>query len=200
MNRFFTLTSVEPTQTDLTTWATTVFAQWNASGRIGDLMSFDFHLHKVEATCLTSPTAAQAIVTGDGAAGVGSVAVPNGVALVISFKIGRRYRGGHPRVYIPAMPQAALSGPNAWSTSTISAVKAAWIAFMNDVTSMAPAGVGSVTLINVSYFAGFHNVTFPSGRIRPVPTPRPVPVTDAIVGYSVNPKPASQRRRNLQSA
>jgi hypothetical protein len=63
----------------------------------------------------------------------------------------------------------------------------------------APTALTPAFQVNVSYFSGFTNVTFPSGRIRPVPKLRSVPLVDTVTSWSTNPNVASQRRRNLQS-
>jgi hypothetical protein len=74
-----------------------------------------------------------------------------------------------------------------------------YISFNSTIITSPPAGMGVMLPVNVSYFQGFHNFTFPSGRVKAIPTVRPVPVVDLINNFSVNPHVGSQRRRNLQS-
>lgn len=156
-------------------------------------------LLSIVGTDLTSASSPQA-VNSTASAGTG-VSAPNpaGVAMVMKFKINRRYRGGHPRFYLVGTSQADTSTPETWSAAAITAKLNAFNAFLAACVAAPPAAVATLTQVNVSYFQGFQNRTFPSGRIRPVPTARGIPLVDTVVSVSVNPKIASQRRRNQQS-
>jgi hypothetical protein len=121
--------------------------------------------------------------------------------MVISFHTARRYRGGHPRIYVAGVPASNLATPQTWGSGGLSVQLSAWEYFIAQFALAVPAAAGPATHVNVSYYQGFTNTTFPSGRIRPVPKLRSGgPIQDFITGYSVNPKVASQRRRNLQNA
>jgi hypothetical protein len=119
--------------------------------------------------------------------------------VVIKFKIARRYRGGHPRFYLAGGMATDVTAQNTWTPAYQSAVAAAWVAFINACVLAPPASLGVLAQVNVSYFSGFVNKTFPSMRTHPVPVLRAVPLQDTVLGASTNPKVASQRRRNLQS-
>jgi hypothetical protein len=93
---------------------------------------------------------------------------------------------------------ATLDGLN-YNAADITEWKADADAWLAACITGAPVAVGTVTPVNVSFFSGFTNKTFPSGRTRPVPTPRVTPLIDPIIGSDVNPKVATQRRRNQQS-
>lgn len=152
-------------------------------------------------TDLTSASSAQVVSSTGFTGGASASQLPAGVCMVIKKKIARRYRGGHPRVYLPGMAEASLSTPILWNPTSAANVLAAYVTWMAACTANTnPAAIGAITEVNVSYFQSFTNKTFPSGRTHPVPTPRVNPLVDAVTGHAVNPIPASQRRRNRQSA
>lgn len=84
-----------------------------------------------------------------------------------------------------------------WSAGFQSSLASNFAAFIAACVLAPPASMGTVTHVNVSYFDGFTNKTFPSGRVKPVPTLRATPLVDTVLAYTANPKVASQRRRNL---
>lgn len=47
--------------------------------------------------------------------------LPNSVACCISFVIQDRYRGGHPRMYLPAADQTDIINGNTWEPTTLGA-------------------------------------------------------------------------------
>ncbi len=119
---------------------------------------------------------------------------------IVQCKIGRRYRGGHPRVYLAAGTTSDLTTEQQWSAAFQTAVVNGWTAFMTHVQGRVNTAYGlsgTVPQCNVSYYQGFHNVTYPSGRTYPRPTLRVTPVVDDVIGYSINAHVGSQRRRNL---
>lgn len=196
-NRIFFQYSGALSTTDATTVLTTIRNAWNtnlAGALVSGQSATSFTL-----TDLSNPSAPQVVNSTASAGTNAGTALPAGVALVTKFKLARRYRGGHPRVYIVGFTTANVATVETWSAALISAWTADWQAFINACVLAPPAAVGTLIHVNVSYFSGFTNVTFPSGRIRPRPTLRVTPIVDAVIGYSVNPKIASQRRRNQQS-
>jgi hypothetical protein len=196
---FFSFAGAGPTVTDLNTWLTTVSAAW------GTNMSPQQHtsctLTSLEATDLTSSNGAQTTLTASHAGtltGTGT-APAAGIAVVIKFRISRRYRGGHPRFYMPGPSMGNLADSEHWTSAYATAIATAFAGFVTAAVTGPPANLGAMSHSNISYFLGFHNVTFPSGRQRAVPTLRALPVNDTVVSYAVNPIIASQRRRNQQS-
>lgn len=182
--------------TDLTTIVNTIISAWNTNMKPITLPTYS--LSSVEATDLSSPTSPQ-VTVGSGAAGTGGGTALGGMtAIVVQFKIARRYRGGHPRIYLPGPIVSGLASPEAWTGAYVSSVQTPVTAFFSAVVTSPPAAVGTLTLCNVSYFAGFTNKTFPSGRTHPVPTPRALPVVDTVTSAVVSNKPGTQRRRMLR--
>jgi hypothetical protein len=187
-----------PAVADLNTLGATIATAWGTN--LSSAMSTAGALIGVALTDLTSATGAQTQVSTSKIGTGGAVSLPNGTAAVIRFKIARRYRGGHPRFYFPFPPQAQEGAGPGWLSTYVSSLAASFLAFITAVETTPPVALGALTHVNVSYFSGFTNKSFPSGRTHPVPTLRATPLQDLVVSYSVNPNYGSQRRRNLQSA
>lgn len=194
---FFQYTGAGPTIADLNTLGGTINTAWNTNLRAS--FTTNVTLQSLVLTDLTSNTTPQTVVA-SGSAGTNANPIgPASLALIVKFKINRRYRGGHPRFYEMGVPPVNLATAQTWTAGTISSAATNFAAFIAACVLAPPASIGTLTHSNVSYFSGFTNKTFPSGRVHPVPTVRVTPVVDPIVSYSVNGKVGSQRRRDLQS-
>lgn len=166
-------------QADMVTFATTVIDAF-----VNDLLP---HLHTgvhtsdVVATDLTSSTAPEATVINvqnGGAIGTGMAA---NTATVISHKIARRYRGGHPRTYLVGMETGNMTNFQQWAGAWLATIETAWNAFVTDCESGVPASLGTITPVSVSYRSGG--------------VARVAPVIDVITASAVQGRVCSQRRR-----
>jgi len=197
INRFFIqYTGTAPTDLQLDTFSAAVGTAWNTD--LAPFFKSTYALVEVETTDLSSSTAARGasnpLVTGSRAGGELSA----GAAVVIQLHVARRYRGGHPRLYLMAFTQTDLATTSSWLTASVNALESAYASFIAAVVSAPWTGATLTEQVNVSYFEGFTNHTYPSGRVRAIPTLRGTPVVDTITLATVNPRPASQRRRNQQ--
>jgi hypothetical protein len=104
-------------------------------------------------------------------------------AVCVSWEILRRYRGGHPRSYLPLGTGSTLEGTSTinWQASFIANVQANCISFMNAVNAYSGPNIGQCSLVNVSYY---------SGNAR-----RVTPVIDVIQTAIARTRVCSQRRR-----
>lgn len=198
-NRVFMQYSGTLSLVDLGTLLANASTGWSTN--MSPLLSTSFSVLGFTGTDLSTPSSPQAVnntVLTGAVAGSPSEAA---IAAIIKLKIARRYRGGHPRFYLPGVPVAnyATGSVNQWSSTFLNSLAAAFSAFIARAVLTPPAAVGTLIQVNVSYFSGFTNKTFPSQRIRPVPTLRGAPIVDAVISYTVNPRIGSQRRRNQQS-
>jgi hypothetical protein len=190
---FFHYTGSAPTDTLLDAFTSAVIGSWETD--IEPLVTPAVTLTAVEAEDLTSATGA---VGATGSAGVGTRAggvLPANAAVCISLGIARRYRGGHPRVYLPAGSDTDLANRAEWLTASQTAFQTGFSDFVTAVEGEGWAGAGTVTLCNVSYYTGFTNHLYPSGRERAIPNLRGTPLVDTIETIGVNPLVCSQRRR-----
>jgi hypothetical protein len=183
-------------ETNLTNLAAAAGAAWTT--HIKPLVSNSLTLESYTITDLTSDVGVEVNYPIGSTGSVGGETLPAATAMVIQSKILRRYRGGHPRLYMPGLLTADTSTAQTWSSAAIAAWEAAWNAYIAEILLDAPGGLSIGTFQNVSYYQGFTNFLEPSGRYRVIPTVRVAPVTDAILSYSINPNVGSQRRRNLQ--
>lgn len=195
---FFQYAGAGPNATDLTTLAGTISAAWNTN--MVPQTNASLTLTQIMLTDLASNVGQQVPVTVSRVGTLLGNALPDGTAMVIKFKVARRYRGGHPRFYLAGRVQGDLATLNSWVTGTATTVAAAFQSFITACEATPPTNIGTMTHVNVSYFAGFTATQFPTGRFRNIPKQRTSPVVDAVTAYSVNGLVASQRRRNSQSA
>lgn len=121
-----------------------------------------------------------------------------GTAVLLSGPIARRYRGGKPRTYWPFGTADDLLSANQWSTSAQSDFINALSAYEADFDGQSSGGCTIGQLVSVSYYEGFTSVLNPiTGRTKDVAKLRVGgPVVDILTSIAVNPRPASQRRRN----
>lgn len=181
-------------QADSDAWLATMSAAWGT--RIATpqtVTGCDMYLATL--TDLSSSSAPQSVLGTVRAGANGADPLPNGTALIIKKKIARRYRGGHPKFYLPGQRVANVTADQ-FAAGFLTTMLTAYGNFISDVLTGVPVAAAPAFEVNVSYFSGFHNVTFPSGRQRAVPTPRGTPVVDLVLAHSANPTVASQRRRN----
>lgn len=123
--------------------------------------------------------------------------LPGGTAVVVSYAINRRYRGGKPRNYLPWGVANDLSGRQQWATSFLTDVGSAVTTLTSDFSGMSEDGTTVGDHVNVSYYQGFTVEGGTGGkRAKNVSTPRATPLVNAITGNTVVSYPGSQRRRN----
>lgn len=199
VNRIFMeYSGTPPTNLDLDSLAAACCIAWGSF--ISPMQSPAYVLESCSIEDLSSSlaaTGAHAVAT-TGTRGGG--ALPNDVCGVMQNRIQRRYRGGHCRTYLAVGTLTDLANNNTWNAGFIAAMVTAWEDFIAAVSGDVWLAGGTLFQVNVSYFSGFTNVLYPSGRYRAVPTRRVLPLLDGISSYSLNPHLGSQRRRNQQSS
>lgn len=184
-----------PTSTALNVYSNDIGTQWGVV--MAPLHGLGVTLTQVNVADLTSPNAGfgQAVVSHQGTR-VGG-ALPGATALLINYKVNRRYRGGKPRSYLPAGVLTDVNNAQQWVPAFVTSAGNAWTTFLQHITStIAPAGVTSLKQVNVSLYQGFHTFVDSSGRSHSIPTYRDVAQVDDILASNVNPNFGSQRRRN----
>ncbi len=195
---FFAYTGPAPTNAQMATLATAVRTAWAAN--VEAICGAQVNLHQVECIDLSSATGAigndVTVATGTRA----GTTLAAGTAVLINYAIARRYRGGKPRSYVPYLMAADLTDAQDWTGAAVTAVNTQWGAFITAIKAAPWAGATITNQVNVSYYLGFASVQNPvTLRWKNLSKPRVAPVVDVITSFSTNPKPASQRRRNLHS-
>ncbi len=195
-NRLFFQYGGSLSAADAQTWVNTIASAWNTNMQPPFSTGLTHTLTML--TDLTSSISPQVTSSASAAGADAGATLPAGTCVVLKRTNQRRFRGGHPRLYLAGLTTNWEATSQTVAAAKTTALLAGWDAFVTAALG-APAAALPVTQVAVSYFAGFTNKTFPSGRIHPVSTVRGIPLVDPIIGRAVNPKFASQRRRNLQS-
>ena len=122
--------------------------------------------------------------------------------VLVSYPVGRRYRGGKPRTYLPWGTGADLVDRNLWDPVSVGLFHTGWSTILGAVPAAGPIGAAAlVSQCVVSYYGPPNRfITGSTGRIRTVSTVRGAALVDLISTFTVSPKVGSQRRRNLQRA
>lgn len=161
-----------------------------------DQLSDQFALIRVECIDLSTTSSAEGSDVGTFTGTATDPPNAADVAVISSYEIARRYRGGHPRGYWPLGTSGQLATPQTWDSAFIANLHTVMSDFFTQVRASTWAAAGSLTHVNVSYFAGFTVVTDPvTGRARNVPTVRATPVVDAITSRIERIRVGTQRRR-----
>lgn len=130
---------------------------------------------------LSSATGPVGTATGSTAGTDAGAPLSANAAACISWKINRRYRGGHPRMYVGGIAQTRLSNANTWLPAFVTAVDAAAEAFRTAVNATVLSGGGNAQLAVVHYRANG----------LPLVPPQASLISSAVVDTRVD----SQRRR-----
>ena len=179
--------------TDATAWCATM--QGSMATLLG-LFSSSLSHYKTELTDLSSTSSPQEINPTITAGTSGSAANDAGTAFIIRKLITRRYRGGHPRIYLPGTLNSWLANPTQWASTAAGNILTGYNTFISTITSTVPAAAGTGTHVNVSYYAGHTWFEDAKSNWHRIPTPRGSPVVDLITGTAYVATPGSQRRRN----
>jgi len=196
LNRFYIhYTGTPPTSGNLATFCDAVSAAWNT-----DLAPLCYSLitqQVVAAEDLSTATGAVAVGTTTHTGTRSGHPFASGTATIVEFKIARRYRGGKPKIFLPAGVSEDMVASGVWGGTYVSSVATDWAAFIAAVIGAGWAGAGTVTHANVSYYNGFTSVQNPiTHRWKNVPTLRGTPLVDTVTSYGVEAGMGSQRRRN----
>jgi len=196
ISRFFERYSgTAPSNADLATFCAAVGTAWGAN--LKSLMDTGGALLEVDAIDLSSSTGAggSSVSTISGTRGASFIGGSS--CLVTSYRIARRFRGGHSRGYWPFGIQTDLNDRNTWKSTFTSAALTGFNAFFTAVAAAGWGAAGTVDHVTVSYYSGFSVVTNPiTHRARNVPTLRGTPVVDAVQSVFCNAQLGSQRRRD----
>lgn len=107
--------------------------------------------------------------------------------VLVKHNIAARYRGGHPRTYVPPPAAASIISGNQWPSATVSGVQTQFNLFVSHVNAFTNAEISSVALATVSYIDKDSNPTPPYHRATPLVYPWISSTVEAVV--------ATQRRR-----
>lgn len=113
--------------------------------------------------------------------------------ILISHRIASRYRGGHPRSYLPPPSKAQVTDGDNWQSAFVSTMQTAWNSFVSGViTDIGAAGVSSGSLCAPRYTYSYtaDNVKHKFVKTR-TSYQGPFPISSSVVSSKI----ATQRRR-----
>ena len=172
-------TGTAPQVADLTTIGGGLVTAWTTN--IAPLVPTTTSLTGWVLADLTNQTAAQtrASITAVPGTRTGT-ANPNNCALVSSWQVNLRYRGGHPRTYWPAGVQADVTSGSQWSATFRTAALSGIGAFRTAVNALTH-GTTTYKLIMLSYY---------SNKVL-----RPQPLALLVNGVAIHGRVDTQRHR-----
>jgi hypothetical protein len=190
---YFQYAGPAPTGATCITIANDIAAAWGAN--IAPLCSADIELTEVDVLDITSALGSSGQWTGSISGSRAGTALPTQVSANIEFNIARRYRGGKPRIYLPAGVESDLVDPAHFQPGFLASLGPDFANFITAVKAISVAGLTIIQHINLSYYQGFTNVTNSSGRTRAAPKYRLVALQDNVEGYAAKAELSSQKRR-----
>lgn len=179
-------TGTSPTQADLDTMATALKTLWVSN--LGECSHTSVSLTQVLVTNIASDTGLTGVWASTPVLGtIAGTAGPANLAGCISWKIARRYRGGHPRTYIPGISLTSVLDTRLFTTTYVATLLSKALAWRTGINAMTYTSMPLISFSCISYYDKDVNPTPPHLR--------PVPRTDGIVGATVGNRIDSQRRR-----
>src|SRR5262245_42812422 len=167
-----------PTSGTLSSLANSIGTAWNST--IAPICNTSCALTQVIAIDLASPTGNEGSATVNHVGTRAGTLMPVNVAVVFSFHVQLRYRGGHPRMYVPGGVSSDISAGHLWNTVSQQAFATAASTFLSQVNAITIGG-SAFFMVMVSYFIN-HAL-------------RPVPAVFPIVSTAVDDRIDTQRRR-----
>lgn len=165
-------------------WITRLVPHTTANWNLGD----------VEAVDLTDTGDRSAIATGALAPGTD----PNqeaaiGASFMINFNIARRYKGGHPRVYLPPMAIQSMVAGDTWVGAAADAYKLSFDNWIDDVlVGVADAGQPGALHVVPRYT---YSYSYDDKRHKVVKTRTGPNGAPQVIGTLASSQVRSQRRR-----
>jgi hypothetical protein len=168
-----------PTTTDLTAFANLAKTSYETYGVASQTNQVT--LRKIHAVYLGDTTGASVdVTTADTGSRSGGPLAAN-VAVLVNLKIARRYRGGHPRIYLPWGSATDILDPQHWTSGALSQFQTSINSIVTQLQGFSGSSFATPTLCSVSYY---HNKAL-----------RTTPVVDSVSATPVSSTPGSQRRR-----
>jgi hypothetical protein len=152
-------------------------------------------LTEVDVLDIASDSGSSGQWTGSEAGTNGTPEMPAQCATNVEFDIARRYRGGKPRMFLPAPSDGALLSDARFTTDFVALVNTGIAAFFTEIEALSIGAVGTLAHVNLSYYQGFTNVTNSSGRTRAAPKYRTTALVEAVQSYACKQVIGSQKRR-----
>lgn len=148
-------------------------------------------LEEVQVTDLSSTTAGEGTWSGSIAGTRGDDSIPANAALLISYPVQVRYKGGHPRSYLYVLGNADFTGAEAWTAAATAEVLTHWNAFLTGCLGVGTGGTTLNGLVAIRYHGKFLPNSGPPFYYLTTPIVMPLNLSLMTADSQI----ASQRRR-----
>lgn len=194
-NRMFIgYSGTPPTGANCVTLATDIVTAWEAN--LQSIFSSNLELLEVDVLDLSSYSGLSGQSTATAVGSRGSGYPPIQVAMGIEFGLSRRYRGGKPRIYLPAGVEGDMANAAQWSDAFVTECQTKFAAFITAIEALSIGAMGTLNHVNVSYYQGYRTRTTGGGQTTFAPKYRtPNALVDNVTGYFAKKELSSQRRR-----
>jgi hypothetical protein len=187
-------TDVLPTVSDANAIAAQAAAAWNT--HLAEYHVDDRTLTAVAVEDLSSEMGATGGWAGSHTGSLSGTAQDAAAAVIMNFTIASRYRGGHPKAFLPAGAAGWLETDGTWQAADIDNVNGSFALFMEEVLATTGLTTTLTTQVALQLYKGFLTTGPDSeGRYHYPPKYRPtaglLPVSGAVGSLLVG----SQRRR-----
>jgi hypothetical protein len=141
-----------PTQADMNSLATGLAAAWTSA--LAPLHSATVSMSGTTVVDLSSNVG---LVGTDATLRAGTAStttnLPANVALVGSFKIARRYRGGHPRMYLTGQLGANTTNTTTWIPAWVTSTSNGFTSWRTAINALTYTSMPTINLVNLSYYS-----------------------------------------------
>jgi hypothetical protein len=195
-NRFFvSYTGGPPSGADCTTIAGDIATAWTSF--IAPLCSGDITLVEIDVLDIASDTGFSGQWTGSVVGSRSGTGLLYQSAANVEYDIARRYRGGKPRIYLPAGVEGDLLDQSHWDTTFINSLNSDVAGFFGAVEAITAGSTSLSHHVNLSFYSGVNPPTTDpgSGRVKQSNKYRATALHDNISGYAAKAMVSSQRRR-----
>lgn len=120
---------------------------------IGTICGSTVQLQRIQVTDLASITGVQVEGQTVWPGTRAGTPLSNQVALVASYAVSARYRGGHPRSYWPAGVGGDITNGRLWATAFLPIADTACTSYVGNINLIA-LGTGNLTFCAVSFYGG----------------------------------------------
>lgn len=182
-----------PSGANCATLASDIAAAW-ASDLAGQFTT-NWVLTEVDVLDIASDSGLSGQWTGSHAGSNAGPILTAAAATNVEFGIARRYRGGKPRMFLPAASHNETVDPGHWSSAYVSGLQTAVGTFFSALEALSIGSMGTLQHVNLSYYSGYTNVEIPGRRARSIPTYRSTALHDNVTGYFAKALIGSQKRR-----
>lgn len=177
----FQYSGTAPTAAQLNTLAADFNSSWASD--MSPLLVSNTILTAVTITDLASSLGAQGVAATARTGSNGGTTIGGNTSVLVNYPSSIRYRGGHPRSYLPAPPESELASASTISTGAQTSYTTAWNFVLSNMFGVSIGTFTTAGQCAVSY------VTAGAPRVTPVV----MPISQSAI--TVELQLASQRRR-----